>query len=481
MVVTHNLVECIYLPASTSSPKPTHCQFWTLAIFIAILFFTGGASRVDEQSLLLLRPLSVIVCAIALLTLKREHLAERQWLLAGFASIVILCILHLIPLPSSVWQGLPGREIIVEVDRLAALGDLWRPLTITPMNGWHALASLSTPLAVLLLGVQLDKANLYRLLPILLALAVLSGFTGMLQIMGDAKGPLYLYRITNNGSAVGLFANRNHAAVLLTCLFPVLATYASVSMGSVDQQRIKQFTALAACIILVPLILVTGSRSGMLLALPALVATALLYRKPVTGRIVRRGHTRFKLALGHVVAGGGVVSLFLLTIFYSRAEAWNRLFTESAVEGGRADFWRVGMQLIWTYFPFGSGIGSFVEVYQHHEPSRDLQPSYVNHLHNDWLETVLTGGIPAAIILLVASAFFIFRSVKLWQRNDQDRRTIKIARLGSVLIAMLALASIADYPLRTPIMMGVFAIACLWFTLPAVAEHSRERNVSVDR
>jgi O-antigen ligase len=455
-----------------SSKKSVSYQFRILAAFLVLIFLTGGASRIDAQSLLMLRPLSVVVCAIALLTLKREHLAGHKWLLAGIGSIILLCTLHLIPLPPSLWQNLPGRTIVTDIDRLAGLGEVWRPLTMTPMNGWHALASLITPLAVLLLGVQLDRDNRYRLLPLLLCLGGLSGLWGMLQIMGDPQGALYLYKPTNNGTAVGLFANRNHAAVLLASLFPMLAVYASTSTGTVDQQRIRQFAAIAAGIVLVPLVLVTGSRSGMLLSVPALAGAALLYRKPVAGRTVRRGAERFRVGAGHLVAAGAIVSMIFLTLLFSRAEAVDRLFEQSAAEDGRADFWQVGLTLIWKYFPFGSGTGSFVETYQIDEPMRYLTSTYVNHAHNDWIEIPLTGGLPAIAIALTATVLFLFRTAKLWRRADSDRRETKFARLASIVIVIVALASAADYPLRTPIMMAVFAVYCLWFTSPALGDHN---------
>lgn len=469
------------MPAIASNLKSASVQFWILAVFLVLIFLTGGASRVDEQSLLLLRPLSVVACALALLTIKRSHLVRRKWLLAGFASIVLLCILHLIPLPPSLWRNLPGREVMVEIDKLARLGEIWRPLTMTPMNGWHALASLATPLAVLLLGVQLDKEDLYRLMPLLIGLGAISGLVGMLQAIGDPQGPLYLYRITNNGAAVGLFANRNHAAVLLACLFPMLAVYASIISGTVDQQRMRQFAAIAAGIVLVPLILVTGSRAGMLMSLPALAAVVLFYRKPAAGRAMRRSEERFKLEAGHVIGAAVIASLILLTILYSRAEAWDRLFEQSLADELRDDFWRVGMGMIWKYFPFGSGIGSFVEAYQLDEPFNYLSADYLNHAHNDWLEIALTGGLPAMLIPAVGTLFFLKRTFGLWRRNDQDRRAVKIARLASALIAIIALASIADYPLRTPILMAVFAILCLWFTSPALDQQGKQSGESAGR
>jgi O-antigen ligase len=458
------------LSATPSRLKSSSVQFWLLSALLILIFLTGGASRIDAPSLLLLRPLSVVACALALLTLKHPHLAERKWLFAGFGSVVVLCVLHLVPLPPSLWQSMPGREIVTEIDRLAGLGDVWRPLTMTPMNGWHGLASLTTPLAVLLLGVQLNRDDLYRLLPLLLGLGGISGFWGVLQIMGDPQGALYLYKPTNNGAAVGLFSNRNHAALLLACLFPMLAVYASTSSGTVDQQRIRQLTAIAAGFVLVPLILVTGSRSGMLISAPALAGAALLYRAPVQGRAVRRSGAGFRLGAGHVVAAGAIVSLIFLTILFSRAESWDRLFEQSLDDELRDDFWRAGLALIWKYFPFGSGIGSFVEVYKIDEPMRNLNAHYVNHAHNDWLEIMLTGGLPGMLTLIAGMALFLVRAIRLWSGKEKDRRAVKFARLASVVIAIVVLASAADYPLRTPIIMAVFAIFCLWFTSPALSD-----------
>ena len=458
------------MPAAAAKIKSASIQFWILAVFLTILFLTGGTSRGDAHSLVVVRPLSMVFCAIALLTFKREHIAGRTWLLGSFACILLTSIIHLIPLPPSVWQAYQGRGLSAEVDRLADLGKVWRPLTITAANGWHALASLITPLGLLLLGVQLTKNDLYRLLPLRLSLGGISGLLGVLQIMSDPQGPLYLYAITNNGLAIGFFANRNHTGVFLACLFPMLSVYASTNAGTVVQQRLRKLVAIAAGIVLVPLILVTGSRAGMLMALPALFAAAILYCKPAAGELVRRSGPHLSLGFGRAVAAMVLVSMVLLTVFFSRAEAWDRLMENSSIQDVRTDYWQIGLQMIWAYFPFGSGIGSFVEVYQVNEPLNYLENKYVNHMHNDWLEIPFAAGLPAVVILFLAIVSYVFHSWNIWRRKDRSRHAVKIARLASVLIAIIALASGTDYPLRTPIMMAVFALACLWFTLPALAE-----------
>ena len=455
--------------SSGSKPSP---QFWVLGAFLVLLFATGGASRIDVQSLVILRPVSVIVCALALMTLRRQHLAQRKWLLGSFAAVFALALLHVIPLPPHLWQSLAGRQDLVEVEKLIGITDVWRPLTLAPMNGRHALLSLFVPLAVLLLGIQLNRDDLFRLLPLLIALAGISGLLGLLQAIGDPQSALYFYRITNNGSAVGLFANRNHAATLLACLFPMLAVFASTAKGTTDEVRLRQLVAAAIAIVLVPLILVTGSRSGLVSAVIGMLGAGLLYRRPTDVRTVRKGSPD-RIKAVPILGGLAVISLGFLTFFFSRAEAIERLFAEASGEDSRTDFWLVSLDLFWKYFPWGSGSGSFVEAFQIVEPAYLLDGTYLNRAHNDWVEISVTFGLAGVIGLTLASAAFFWRSYTLWRNTDKTRRYVAFGRLASVCIAIIAVASISDYPLRTPIMMGVFAIFALWLT-----ESGRERSTS---
>lgn len=404
------------------------------------------------------------------MTLRREHFAGRAWLLGWVGAIFVLAALHLIPLPPSIWPSLPGRHDLVDVEKLAGLSGIWRPLTLAPINGWHALLSLFAPLAVILLGIQLNRDDLIRLLPLVIALTALSGLVGLLQAISDPQGSLYFYRITNNGSAVGLFANRNHAATLLACLFPMLAVYAATASGEAGAVRMRQLLAAAIAIVLVPLILVTGSRSGLVSAVIGLAAAALLYRQPIDVRTVRRGKPDRVKALP-ILVGIAVISLALLTYFLSRAEAIERLFLKASGEDNRTEFWTVSADLFWKYFPLGSGSGSFVEAFQIVEPTRLLDATYLNRAHNDWVETAVTFGLPGVIAVALALVTFGMRSYRLWRSEDGRNRSVAFGRLASVMIAMLAIASASDYPLRTPIMMGLFAIYALW-----LAEAGRDRT-----
>lgn len=447
-------------------------QFWLLATFLVIVFLTGGASRIDVSSLIILRPLSVILCAVALLTITRDQLREGRALLILFAALFGLALLHVVPLPPALWQMLPGRAEIAAIDQLAKIGDVWRPLTLTPANGWHALTSLFAPLAVVLLGLQLGTDDRRRLLPLIIAMAVLSGVLGILQIIGSTDSPLYTYRITSPGWALGLFANRNHGALLLAMLLPMLAVYAASPDGTHDQQGVRRLVAIAIAAVVFPIILVSGSRAGLFLAVLGLATAALIYRRPADGRPVRRGERRLMAGLVPVAAVAAIVTFAALMIVYSRAKSLDRLLDATAAEETRFDYWVVAVDMLWKYFPFGSGSGSFAEAYQIVEPDTLLNLTYLNRAHNDWLEVAVTFGLPGMIVMVVLLLAFVRRAFRAWSGGGAARRPVQFARLATVLLLMIALASIPDYPLRTPIMMCLAAVCGLWLLDPERGERS---------
>jgi hypothetical protein len=446
---------------SNSSAKPS-AQFWILAAFLCVVFLTGGASRIEVQSLVILRPLSVFACAIALLTVKKEHCLQYRELFFGFAAIFFLAAIHLVPLPNAVWSSLNGRAELQAIDDLVGLKDVWRPLTLTPMNGWHALLSLFAPLAVLLLGIQFSRDDLNRLLPLLIGLGSLSALLGLLQVIGDPQSPLYLYEVTNNGSAVGFFSNRNHAATLLACLFPMLIVFASAQHDKDDTQKVRQMVAFSIAIVLVPLILITGSRSGLLGSIVSLVGAALLYQMPNPSIKKSANPAAKNFLFGQWLVPAIVVGLGLLTFFLSRAEAIDRLFAPDLGGESRSDFLLISIELFWKYFPLGSGAGSYADVYKVLEPAKFIDPTYQNRAHNDWAEIAVTFGVPGVLLLLALCLLFVRRTFIIWFKLDAERRSTKLARAASIAIVLIALASIGDYPLRTPIMMCVFAVLILW-------------------
>lgn len=435
--------------------------FWLLAIYLTLVFLMGGGSRPDVQSLIILRPLAVTICGIALLSLQWEHVRAYRGIFAFTAATFLLIIVHFIPLPPSVWHGLPGRDLMIAVDRVAGIEGQWRPIALVPVLAWNAFYALFVPLAILLLGVQLTPEERYRLLLVVLGLGLFSGIWGLFQVLGAADGPLYLYRYTTNGAAVGLFANRNHQAVLLSCLFPMLAIFASFGDQNNKRNNLKKWLALGGGSFLIPLILVTGSRAGIFTGIIGLFLAFVLYRKPLQIPSAA-GSARQKINLVPFIIGFGTLLLATVTIIYSRAEAFRRLLTLDQGEELRWQIWEPISQMAMKYFPVGSGIGSFVQAYQIDEQDRLLGLTYVNRAHNDFLEIWLTAGVPGAILLALAALGLGRASYSAFKRSTVSSRSVSYARLGAVVLFILSFASVVDYPLRTPSIACLAVIALIW-------------------
>jgi O-antigen ligase len=434
--------------------------FWLLCAFIVLTFAMGGGARSDIQSLAILRPAAALTLGYALWGLDIDAVRRFRFLCLFALLILLLVGAHLVPLPPALWGSLPGRDLVSDIDRVTGLGAVWRPLSLAPSQTWNALFSLVIPLAAFLLLLRQTRDQRFDLVPLLLILGFFSALLGLLQAIGPTNGPLYAYNITNGSAAVGLFANRNHQAVFLACLFPLLAVYASTGAASVEQARFRRLIALAGALLLVPLLLVTGSRTGLIVGIVGLIAAARLYQAPEISVAPKR--KIYRLNPLYVFGGAGVFILGAITILMSRAQALDRLLAGDSGETARLNLWEPVLGMTGAYFPFGSGIGSFVEAYQIDESFRALSPEYLNHAHNDWLEIAMTGGLPAILLAGLALAAWVWQGKRLIGESQGSRRGLLHARLGAILMLILALGSIADYPLRVPSLAVLFVIAAVW-------------------
>ena len=450
----------------TQCGTPSSCAFWLLAILLIAAFILGGSARGDVQSLIILRPLAAVMLGVGLWKLKFEHFRRNKFLAAMMLAILALPMIQLIPLPYAMWSHFSGRQLVVEIDLVAGLGQIARPISLAPDATLNSLLSLLVPSAVFVLGVQLDKAALDRLLPVLLGLAGVSALIGLVQTLDMPNGPLYFYDITNPGSAVGLFANRNHQALLLAMALPMLGVWASEH----DQVGpVRKVGAIVGVLALLPLILITGSRAGAISGLLALLSIFLIVprRSPNQPGASLRGRPWNVQAIAARAGAIALVSgLIALTVLLGRAEAWDRFQSIFRDDDLRFRILPTLAGMFLKYWPLGTGIGSFEKIFQANEPDELLGPVYMNHAHNDWLELPLTGGLPGACLLLVSIAATAASISRNFRRTTPSAQPDPFARLGLIVILLAGFASLSDYPLRTPSLASVFVVAVLWASCP---------------
>jgi O-antigen ligase len=425
-----------------------------LAAFLSLVFATGGSASPDQPHLIVLRPVAFLVAGYALLTMQPEqwrHYRAIWWLLGA---VLALTLLHLVPLPPGIWKQLPGRGLIAEIDELAGLQETWRPLTMVPEATRNAAYSMAVPVAAALLAAQLDEAMHRRLLLVILGLAAISGAISLAQAAGT---DWQLYDEATRLS--GLFTNRNHQALLLSLTIPISAAWAALQASNGQAPGFAKVVPIAITFVVIPLVVLTGSRSGVIVSGIALASLPLFWRD----RVRRGTEDPRRITLKGVgwVASILVIAAFWYAIAASRETALDRLqenLQESDV-GLRPPVWSSIVEMIGHYLPWGTGIGSYAQAYQILEPAGLLRPTYSNHAHNEWLEIALTAGIPGLAILGVAALFLGWAA---WRSLRASGIPVRYSRLGVLVIIMLVIASTPDYPVRTPILAALLALAAIW-------------------
>lgn len=431
-----------------------------LAAFIALLVICmlgGGASRGDVLSLVYVRPAAIICIAfLLLLPLRREFRPLRAPLILLGGLALLMCA-QLVPLPPSLWASLPGHDRYAELVALSDSADAWRPLSLTPDLTIGSLLTLAFPLAGLLAYASMTPPQRALLLPILLIAACASALFGIVQVTGNPHGPAFLYNITHEGSSVGFFANRNHQAVFLAISFPMLRAWTLMPHPDAAYARLRAWIALGVGTLLVPLLLVTGSRAGIFLGIVGILAAYLLAPR---NRLLSgfQSRTIGILFLAIPIALTGFVILLGRAIAIDRLISLDYLAAEARVE-----FAPITLAMARDFFPFGTGFGAFDAVFRGYEPDATLSPQYLNHAHNDLIELAITGGLPALILLLI---LLVWMTRRIWfaLRAKRGGATALRARLAAATILILFLQSLVDYPLRTPLLALVFAILCGWLS-----------------
>lgn len=425
-----------------------------LALLVSLALF-GGASRADAFSQPLIRILSVIASAFFILTATKPQFRRASRLLFPLSLFVLFCLLQLLPLPPALWANLPGHGDLGA--SLARVGDLgvWRPLSLAPDRTINAVLACLVALATLLAASAQSRRSLDIMVPgALLGFMCVSGLVGLSQIYSDWP---YFYRITNDGNAVGFFANRNHFAFFLAMGFPMLA-HLAIAASKTPASAAIQWTCGLIAIALLVLLITNGSRGGLVLGLVGLFGGA-----AVILTSSRRKFTPKEIAAGAAVAVVVITLLGALFWLSSRSLSFARF-----LQGGdgaqemRLLALPTVLEMLWAYFPLGAGVGAFENAYKMVEPDALVSGVYLNHVHNDFLELGIDAGLPG-LALLGYLAVILVRGA--WSRLAVGQET-SVTLMALVILVQFAIGSALDYPLRTAFMSALFCYAAFLIIRP---------------
>jgi hypothetical protein len=124
--------------------------FVLLASLFAILWLAGGAARADALGQVLVRAVAWMILVLIILGGRRPSFTFSRPVLLLLLGALALPMLQMVPLPPSMWQALPGRELFAEAAAATGQAQPWRPWAIVPGAAFNAASSLVVPWAVLL-------------------------------------------------------------------------------------------------------------------------------------------------------------------------------------------------------------------------------------------------------------------------------------------------------------------------------------------
>lgn len=441
------------MPSKSSSLlfRPS-IAFVTLCLLLMTLCLAGGASRGDVAGQVVVRVASFLALVVLILFGMTTTTASARpvWVLLGAA--IALAAVQLVPLPTGLWSALPGRQFANEAVAGGAV-DTWRSWSLVPGATVNALISLIAPLTILVSLRALGKDDKPWLLGLVLSLVAASMLLGLIQFSGAViDNPLVN---DTPGAVSGTFANRNHFALFLAlgCLLvPVWM------LRGGHRLKWRGPVGLGLMLLFMLMILATGSRAGMLVGGLAIVIAGII-AWPGLRRGLRRA-PRWVLPVVFAMVIALLASFVLASVAADRAVSIQRSMAMDVEQDMRSRAFPTAWDMTRNAFPAGNGLGGFDPMFRINEPFDLLKPTYFNQAHNDFLGIVLDAGLPGLILMAAALAWWAWASVRAW-RGPRDRM---LPRLGSAMILLVIIASVFDYPARTPLIMAMLVIAANWLS-----------------
>lgn len=409
------------------------------AVFLTFAVFCGGP--VGWTPAYMLATLVVIASAATLAwwdgfgTVRALPAVARS----GLIGIAALPLLQLVPLPPGLWQQLPGQELRIGTLSLAGLADSWQPLSVEPAS--TALVALMAVgfvvLTVLLL--RLDDRAFRRMLIVAVGVVAAGIAVGLLQVVSGGAPHLQIGRSSPN--MLGFLANKNHMALVIACGIVLAGLIVAPELLGVRRSRVAVGAATAFALVC---IVTTNSRAG--LALGGLAAAVVLF------------HSFRTVALRWRLAALTILLVLVAVIISSDVFRVVSGRVGDVDDDLRWSFLTWSWPLVEQYWVLGSGFGSFVTLFAAHEQLAWVKPTFVNAVHNDYVQLLLEGGLPGVLVL--GSVLYATVNTALAARAlvpGDPRRMEAVA--GVMILLLFALHSALDYPLRRPAAAAFVALA----------------------
>jgi O-antigen ligase len=378
--------------------------FFLAAFLIAFAPLLRGGNR--PLPLLVLEAAGLLGLAALAWTPRQDGARARipsavAW---GVGILLAVPLAQLVPLPAEWWAHLPGHEPYVRALELAgaAAGAAARPLTL------HALIPC---IALFFMVRRLERRRVRRLARVFLVVASCEAVLGILQVGAPPGSFLTLGNAFGGGASTGTYVNKNHFAALMAMALPMaLALWATEMLPVVndrgeslrehprnaDARLAMRILFSVLVVILLLALLFSRSRAGIGAGLAAFALASL-------AMVWNAGSLKAKAVLIAVALLAAMLGAYIgLTPVLERFAP----DTFSLGYEGRAQLSLVTLRAGLDFLPFGSGLGTFADVFPRYQAERLV--GFIDHAHNDYAEAFLELGVAGvAVVVLFAAAYLL--------------------------------------------------------------------------
>lgn len=389
----------------TAQTLPASTRYALGLILIACLVLGGGTARglmIDA----LLQIAVIAVSTYAILSLPGRSVSRIG--VAFFCLVLLSGMLQIVPIGIDLLKMARNAPLLPDIPSLKSA-----PISLSVGRTVQSVIFALVPIYLFIALSKLNSDELVQLIPFYLIGIICNAAAGFFQYSLGSEGSMS--GLLGYDVMVAFFANVNHYSMLLVSSIPFI-----LYVGIFSNRLVLAVSALVSIMLV---LLAAGSRAGIAIGFLIFVVslTSLAWRDRITGLIALISIVAIAIFGYGVVVNVGAESL--------------------DPEYGRAYFVSTAIAAIRDTLPFGIGYGTFDLIFSHYEPIEGISSSFVNHVHNDFLEVVLEGGLLGVATLMIFFILFLYKSVKCYNSPQH-----LLAILGIVVIMS---HSMIDYPLRT--------------------------------
>ncbi len=322
------------------------------------------------------------------------------------------------------------------------------------------------------------RAEVRRLAAAFVALGFAHAVGGILWHY-QSSGRTY-WTPTALGSSFGPYINRNHFACLMGMTVPLGIGFllsighrrrnvpgdpgspaAPVAPAPVEEKGPKRLLVGFAVAVMAGALGLSLSRGGLVSTLAALAVLAIA----IGARRITRGHI-WKVA-------AVVAAALAFTVWLVAQPLIDRMGTISDAKSvaARTGIWEDTLNLAADFPFFGTGFGTFAEVYPGYQTAH--AGSTVLFAHNDWVQLLAEGGLAGTLaVLALVGGYAAAVAKRLGRRRDPEAIFIGLGGLAGLLAFLLH--AVTEFNAHIP-------ANALWFTVLAALTLKALSNRRGDR